>query len=207
MNTITSALLASAAAATLLAGCATNEQGQLVIDPNRVNQVIVSALTPPPAVVVESEPVYQPMPTDMYVANVVDRDVVIVGGDTYIWAVGPDGIRHRQFYAHGDHRAEVFHRREELHHVLANHDGHLPAHGFGGEHPREGHPGGEHPPFGRPGGPAPGPMLAGHGQPPGSAPMMAGHPQPPHADMHAAAPGRPAPAPAQRPAPKDPKKS
>ncbi|WP_256702000.1 hypothetical protein [Burkholderia sp. SRS-W-2-2016] len=209
MNTITRALLASAAGATLLAGCATNEQGQLVIDPNRVNQVIVSALTPPPAVVVE--PVYQPMPADVYVANVVDRDVVIVGGDTYIWAAGPDGIRHRQFYAHGDRRAEVFHRRDELHHVMASHDGHLPAHGFGGERPGEGHPGGAHPPLGRPGGPAPGPMMAGHGQPPSPAPTMAGHPQPQHADMradmHAAGPGRPAPAPAQKPAPKDPKKS
>ncbi|WP_230412979.1 hypothetical protein [Paraburkholderia antibiotica] len=188
LKTINQALLASAACAIFLAGCATNEQGQLVIDPNRVNAVIVGALTPPPPAAVVVEPVYQPLPTDVYVANVVDRDVVIVGGDTYIWAVGPDGIRHRQFYAHGDRRADVLHRREELHHVMASHDGHLPMHPFGGEHS-----GGGHPQPGRPDGPGPAPMMTGHGQPP-------------HADMHAAGPARPAPAP-QRPASKDPKKS
>jgi hypothetical protein len=187
LKTITKALLASAACASFLAGCATNPQGQLVIDPDKVNEVIVSALTPPPPVPVVVEPVYQPLPTDVYVANVVDRDVVIVGGDTYIWAVGPDGVRHRQFYAHGDHRAEVFHRREELHHVMASHEGRLPDHAFGGERP-----GGAHPPLGRAGGPAP---------------AMAGHGQPPRADMHAAAPARPAPAPAAKSASKDPKKS
>ena len=187
MRTVTHALLASAVCATFLAGCATNEQGQLVIDPNKVNEVIVSALTPPPPAPVVVEPVYQPLPGDVYVANVVDRDVVIVGGDTYIWAVGPDGVRRRQFYAHGDHRAEVFHRREELHHVMASHEGRLPDHPVGGERP-----GGAHPQPGRPGGPAP---------------AMAAHGQPPRADMHAAGPVRPAPAPAAKPASKDPKKS
>jgi hypothetical protein len=179
------ALLASAACATFLAGCATNEQGQLVIDPNKVNEVIATALTPPPPAPVIVEPAYEPLPTDVYVANVVDRDVVIVGGDTYIWAVGPDGIRHRQFYAHGDHRADVLHRREELHRVMASHDGHLPGHPVGGEHP-----GGGRGPAGHPGGP--GPAMAAHGQPP-------------RPDMHAAGPARPAPAP--KPASKDTKKS
>jgi hypothetical protein len=59
--------------------------------------------------------VYQPMPNDIYISTVVDHDVVFIGGNTYIWVVGPDGARHRQFYTHGDHREDVFRRRDELH--------------------------------------------------------------------------------------------
>ncbi|MGF6921139.1 hypothetical protein [Paraburkholderia sp. 40] len=190
LKTITNALLASAACATFLAGCVTSGQGRLVSAPNRVNEVTVTA--------------YQPLPTDVYVANVVDRDVVIVGGDTYIWVVGRDGVRHRQFYSHGDHRAEVFHRREELHRVMASHDGHLPE-----------HPGGAHPPLGHPGGPAP--AMAAHEQPPRadrhaagpvrSAPATVPHGQPRRVVMHAAGPVRPAPAPSAKRVSKDPKKS
>src|SRR5580698_4142915 len=122
---------AGIACAVTLAGCATNDQGVLVIDPNKVNQVLVAAVTPPPPppVIVAApvvEEAYMPAPDDVYIAGVVDRDVVIVGGDTYIWAVGPDGVRHRHFYAHGDHRQDVFHRRENLHHLMAYHDGHPP---------------------------------------------------------------------------------
>jgi hypothetical protein len=104
-----------------------NDQGQQA----KVNAVI-GALNPPPPppppplMVVEEA--YQPMPTDVYVSTVVDADVVIVGGNTYIWVVGPDGARHRRFYAHGDHREDVFHRRDDLHRVMMNHDGHLPDH-------------------------------------------------------------------------------
>ncbi|WP_184003730.1 MULTISPECIES: hypothetical protein [unclassified Paraburkholderia] len=190
LKTITNAMLASAACATFLAGCVSSGQDRLVSAPNRVNEVTVTA--------------YQPLPTDVYVANVVDRDVVIVGGDTYIWVVGRDGVRHRQFYAHGDHRAEVFHRREELHRVMVSHDGHLPE-----------HPGGAHPPLAHPGGPAP--AMAAHGQPPRadrhtagpvrSAPATAAHGQPRRADMHVAGPVRPAPAPSAKRVSKDPKKS
>jgi hypothetical protein len=187
LKTITSALLASAVCATLLAGCATNEQGQLVIDPNKVNSVIATALAPSPPVVVEEA--YQPLPTDVYVANVVERDVFVSGGDTYIWVAGPNGVRHRQFYAHGDHRADIFHRRDELHRVMANHDGRLPDHPVGGDHRVDGHS-----PMGHPGEPAP--AVAGHGQQPrpGAMPVA-----------HAMAPGKPAPA--ARPSSKDPKKS
>jgi hypothetical protein len=129
LRPIANNLLAVVLSATFLAGCATNEQGQLVIDPNKVNQVLAGALTPPPPpppVVVEEA--YEQMPSDVYITTVVDRDVVIVGGNTYIWVVGPDGGRHRQFYAHGDHRQDVFHRRDELHRVMASHGGHLPDH-------------------------------------------------------------------------------
>ncbi len=76
------------------------------------------------------------MPTDVYVANVAERDVFISGGNTYFWVVGHDGVRHRHFYAHGDHRADVFHRREELHRVMAN-QASLPDHAIAG-HPADG---------------------------------------------------------------------
>jgi hypothetical protein len=170
--------LASIACATVLAGCATNDQGVLVIDPNKVNEVISGALNPPPPpppppVVIEEA--YEPMPNDIYISTVVDRDVVFIGGSTYIWVVGPDGVRHRQFYAHGDHRQDVFHRRDELHRVIMNHGGHLPDHAIAAHGP-DGRPGG-------PGHPAPGGMPA----------------------AHAAVQARPAPA--AKPAAKDVKKS
>jgi hypothetical protein len=134
--------LAGIACVATLAGCATNDQGNLVVDPNKVNAIIAGALTPPPPpppVIVEEA--YVPGPNDVYIAAVEERDVVIVGGDTFIWYVGPDGHRHRRFYAHGDHRHDVFARRDELHRVMANHEGHLPDHAIAGHGP-EGHPGG-----------------------------------------------------------------
>jgi hypothetical protein len=149
LKTTLKASLTAIACATIFAGCATNEQGQLVVDPNKVNEVIASVLTPPPPpppepVVVEEA--YEPMPTDIYVSTAVDRDVVFMNGDTFIWVVGPDGVRHRHFYAHGDHRADVFHRRDELHRVMMNHGGHLPDHAIAGRGPMDhaggpGHPG------------------------------------------------------------------
>jgi hypothetical protein len=140
--------LTSIACATFFAGCATNEQGQLVVDPNKVNAVLAGVLLPPPPppppVVVEE--VYQPMPNDIYISNVVDGDIVFFGGSTYIWVVGPDGVRHRHFYAHGDHRQDIFRRRDELHKVMMNHGGHLPdhaiaAHGPAGRPGEPSHPG------------------------------------------------------------------
>jgi hypothetical protein len=152
-----------------------------VVDPNKVNEVLANALTPPPPppppVVVEE--VYQPMPNDVYITGVVDHDVVFVGGETYIWVVGPDGVRRRRFYAHGDHRADVFRRRDELHRVMVNHGGHLPDHATVAHGPM-GHPG-------EPGHPTPG--AQNHMMP----------------VAHAAVPGKAAPA--GKPAAKDPKKS
>ncbi|WP_246257613.1 hypothetical protein [Pararobbsia alpina] len=176
--------LASIACATFLGGCATNEQGQLVVDPNKVNQVFSGAQSPPsppPPVVVEEA--YQPTPNDIYISTVVDRDVVFVGGNTYIWVVGPDGARHRRLYAHGDHRNEVFHRRDELHKVMMNHGGHLPDHTIAA-----------HGPMAHPGGPGhPGAVAQSH-------PMPGARPVP-----HAVLPSRPAPS--AKPAARDPKKS
>jgi hypothetical protein len=106
------------------------------------------------------------MPYDSSIAVVSDRDVVFVGGSTYIWVTGPDGRRHRQLYAHGDHRADVFHRRDELHHVMTRHDGRLPDHAIaphvaGG--PQQGH------------GPAPEGGAPRMAHAPGAQPMMNAH--------------------------------
>jgi hypothetical protein len=89
---------------------------------------------PPPAMYVTGpavapvvvEPEYVAAPSDVYISSVVDTDVVFIGGSTYVWYVGHDGMRHRYLYGHGDRRAEVFHRREELRVVMAHHEGHLP---------------------------------------------------------------------------------
>ncbi|HEV3429487.1 MAG TPA: hypothetical protein VG320_16560 [Paraburkholderia sp.] len=105
--------------ALLLTGCVTHTQ--VVATPAR--PVVVAA--PPPPVVMAA-PVYVPEPHDAYVSVALDRDVVVIGGMTYIWFVGPDGQRHRHYYGRGDLRAEVFHRRAELRNVMAHHDGHLP---------------------------------------------------------------------------------
>jgi hypothetical protein len=113
----------------MLAGCVSSGQGQLAVGPSRVGVAV--AATPP--VVVEGA--YQPLPTDVYVAAAVDRDIFVAGGDTYIWVRGPDGIRRKHLYAHGDRRAELFHRREELHRVMASHQGHLPDHAIAGHAP------------------------------------------------------------------------
>ena len=195
--------------AAALSGCATNDQGALVIDPNKVNEIISNALTPqqpqpvavvaPAPVVVEEE--YAPVPTDAYVAMAADRDVVIVGGDTYVWVVGSNGRRERHFYAHGDRRDDVFRRREELHTVMAHHDGHLPDHAIGGGHGPEMAHGG---PLAHGAPPAPG-QVGAHG-----AAMAGGQPQAHVAGTvqpnHPMAAAKPAPAPA-KPATKDPKKT
>ncbi|WP_233451550.1 hypothetical protein [Paraburkholderia caribensis] len=127
---------AAVAAFATLAGCVTSEQ-QISAAPARPRpQPAVVAVQapppPPPAVVVRApaaaQPVYVSAPSDVYIAGVVDRDVVFVGGSTYLWVVGPDGKRHRHFYARGDRRAEVFRRREHLRVEMAHRGGHPPVH-------------------------------------------------------------------------------
>jgi hypothetical protein len=125
---------AAVAAFAALAGCVTSEQ-QISAAPTRPRpQPAVFAVQapppPPPAVVVRApaQPVYVSAPSDVYIAGVVDRDVVFVGGSTYLWVVGPDGKRHRHFYARGDRRAEVFRRREHLRVEMAHRGGHPPVH-------------------------------------------------------------------------------
>ncbi|MEX3932290.1 hypothetical protein AB4Y32_10840 [Paraburkholderia phymatum] len=128
------AAIAAIAALAALAGCVTSEQ-QISAAPARPRPAVVAVQAPPPAVVVRApapapvgQPVYVSAPSDVYIAGVVDRDVVFVGGNTYLWVVGPDGRRHRHFYAHGDRRAEVFRRREHLRAEIARRGGHAPSH-------------------------------------------------------------------------------
>jgi hypothetical protein len=123
-------LLAGAIGVSSCLGFAASVQAQIIFRP----PVIVV----PQPVIVAPQPVYlAPGPTVAYVAspfdpfivNVAPADVIFFNGDTYIWAVDEHGHRYRRFYAHGDHRAEVFHRRDELHHVMERNGGHLPARG------------------------------------------------------------------------------
>ncbi|SEI67314.1 hypothetical protein [Paraburkholderia diazotrophica] len=135
MNSIKLAThVAAITALAALAGCVTSEQ-QISAAPARPRPAVVAVQAPPPAVVVRAPapvpvgpPVYVSAPSDVYIAGVMDRDVVFVGGDTYLWVVGPDGRRHRHFYAHGDRRAEVFRRREHLRAEMAHRGGHAPSH-------------------------------------------------------------------------------
>lgn len=106
----------------LLSGCVTS--ARVATAPARPQAVVVAPPPAPPAVVVQ--PVYVPQQNDAYVSVVLDRDVVYVGGYTYLWIVGADGHRHRHRYGRGDLRGEVLHRRAELRTVMARHDGHLP---------------------------------------------------------------------------------
>ena len=109
-----------------LTGCVDNGQGQYAIDPMRIPAVIaapfVAAMAPP----VVATPVYEPQPYDAEIVAIPESDIAVIGGDTYYWYVDPAGHRFRRFYAHGDHRDELFKRREMLHGEMARHGGHLP---------------------------------------------------------------------------------
>ncbi|WP_147329499.1 hypothetical protein [Paraburkholderia sp. DHOC27] len=65
-----------------------------------------------------------PEPNDIYISAAAISDIVFVGGSTYIWVTGPDGHRHRHFYGHGDRRAEIYHRRENLRSMAPSHPVH-----------------------------------------------------------------------------------
>jgi hypothetical protein len=104
-------------------------QAQIVVQPS----VVVSV----PGVVIATPFVaYAPNPFDVYITNAQPADVLYVHGDTFIWSVDGNGRRYQQFYAHGDHRADVFSRRDELHRVMARNGGRLPSHEAA---PRENH--------------------------------------------------------------------
>lgn len=106
----------------LISGCVTD--ARVAAGPVRATAVVAAPPPPPPVVI--AQPVYVPQPYDAYVSVALDRDVVYVGGSTYIWITGPDGHRHRRYYGRGDLRGEVLHRRGELRAVMAHNDGHLP---------------------------------------------------------------------------------
>lgn len=124
--------IAALACSASFSGCVTNDQGTVVIDP-RVSSAIIADLTAPAnPPVVQAVPVYEeayvPGPYDRYIVGVSDENVVVINGSTYIWVTGPDGKRSRHFYAHGDRREDVFHRRDNLHTVMTEHGGALPNH-------------------------------------------------------------------------------
>jgi len=128
-----------------LAGCVTTPRSaQVVVQPAPQPAPTTVVVAPPPRPrppVVVAQPVvretYVPARYDVYIAAVVDRDVLYINGSTYIWITGSDGMRHRQFYAHGDHRQDVFRRRAHLREVMAHHNGHLPDRYARDEHHRE----------------------------------------------------------------------
>jgi hypothetical protein len=101
-------------------------------------QAGVSVVVAPPAVVIGAPAVvvappppavaYAPAPFDVYITTAAPADIVFFHGDTFVWAVDANGHRYRRFYAHGDHRQELFHRRDELHRIAARNGGHLPDH-------------------------------------------------------------------------------
>ena len=128
-----------------LSACATNDQGQAVIDTNQVNVVIGKLLTPAPAngdgnsgnssdsssdssSSDNSDNNYQPAANDKYVAAASDQDVEVSGGNTYVWATDPNGHRHRMLYGRGDQRAQLLARRAQLQRVAAHNGGTLPTH-------------------------------------------------------------------------------
>lgn len=108
--------------AVFLSGCAAN--ARVAAAPARPATVVVAPPPAPPAIV--EQPAYVPQQNDAYVSVVLDRDVVYVGGYTYLWIADADGHRHRHLYGRGDLRGEVLHRRAELRTVMARNDGHLP---------------------------------------------------------------------------------
>jgi len=99
---------------------ATQAEAGVFVQPTVVIGVPGVVIAPPP--VVE----YSPAPFDVYITNAQPTDVIYLHGDTFIWAVDGNGRRYQRFYAHGDRRAEVLSRRDELQRVSARNGGHLP---------------------------------------------------------------------------------
>jgi hypothetical protein len=120
-----------------LSGCATNDQGQAVIDTDKVNKFVGQLLTPPAAGndnadkssdSASDDDDYTPEASDKYVRNVGDQDIQVVNGDTFVMVPDANGKRHRVFYGHGDLHADVMARHAQLQRVIAHNGGNLPNH-------------------------------------------------------------------------------
>jgi hypothetical protein len=117
--------IAGIAAALCLSGCVTNGSKHGTVQPasQPAGSTPVVGASPTSRPIVAARPVVVeqvvPEPNDIYISAATNADIVFVGGNTYIWATGPDNRRHRHFYGHGDRRGEVFRRRENLRSVRA----------------------------------------------------------------------------------------
>jgi hypothetical protein len=120
-------------AALSVSACVTTARTQANTRPAPYPQRSVAVVAVPvaPRTTVATRPVVVeelvPETNDAYISAAVNADIVFVGGSTYIWAIGPDGHRHRHFYGHGDRRREVFARRDNLRSVTVHRTGHPPA--------------------------------------------------------------------------------
>jgi hypothetical protein len=127
------------AVASMISGCMTNEQGQTVLDPDKVN-VFVSAVLTPGQQAKDSEDTdadtqgYAPAANDQAVANAQPADVVVQNGNTYLMAPDASGHRRPVFYGHGDMRAQVMTRHAQLQQVIAHNGGALPNHAIPATH-------------------------------------------------------------------------
>jgi hypothetical protein len=118
-------MVCSLALMTSLGGCAVmDDVGNLLTD---VNQLLNPDGSDANYADDGGDPDYAPAPTDNYVAQVNQQDIVIINNDTYIMGPpGPNGVRQRVFYGHGDMRRQAWERHNHLHEVMNRHGGHLP---------------------------------------------------------------------------------
>ena len=117
--------------ALLLGGCMTNDQGQTVMDPDKVSKFVSAVLTPPPPAKGDDganpdDQGYAPAPNDQAVADATQSDIVVQNGNTYVMATDAAGHRRAVFYGHGDVRAQVIARHEQLRQVMADNGNKLP---------------------------------------------------------------------------------
>ncbi len=127
------------ALASMISGCMTNEQGQTVLDPDKVNTFVSTVLTPGQQAkddgdADDDKQGYTPAANDQAVANAQPADVVVQNGDTYVMATDASGHRRRVFYGHGDMRAQVVTRHAQLQQVIAHNGGALPNHAISATH-------------------------------------------------------------------------
>lgn len=119
---VVSTLAAVILAPALLTGCVSGPPPVTVVTPPA--RPVVAAIAAP--MVIAPAPAYVPGPYDPYISVALDSDIVYIGGSTYVWTTDAGGHRVRHLMGLGDMRAELMHRRAELHQVMREHGGHLP---------------------------------------------------------------------------------
>jgi hypothetical protein len=127
------------ALASMISGCMTNEQGQTVLDPDKVNVFVSTVLSPGQQAKDDGDADaddqgYAPAANDQAVASAQPSDVVVQNGDTYVMATDASGHRRRVFYGHGDMRAQVVTRHALLQQVIVHNGGALPSHAIAATH-------------------------------------------------------------------------